>query len=132
MEKASANVNVNCNLLEIRKELVEFNNFDETKGSASFNNNKISLKTNGSSAFGFNIFQNNLKLVKGKSYRLSCNDINQDTWISINNENDKMLDVNTPLKDFEISDDIINPKIVIWINKNVTYNCVWTIMLTEL
>ncbi len=131
-DKKIVNVEIRHNLLKIKEETVELINFDESVGSVIFKDNIIALKTNGKSAFGINIFQYDLRLFAGKKYRLSCNDIQQGTWVSINNDNDKMLNSSTFLKDFTVDEDTINPKVVIWINKNVIYDCKWNIVLTEL
>lgn len=57
-----------------------------------------------------------------KTYIFSCSNILEGTQISINNENDKMLNGSKGLVQFTPSSDILNPQIIVWVNEGIVYN----------
>lgn len=125
---------IDNNLLKLLKENTEYVAFDGNEVSVTFNeNNTITINASGIGDWGLNISQPNLMLEAGKTYKLSCNNIYGGTWISINNENDKMINRDTPTIEFTPAENITNPKVVIWVNSGVVYNNVtWDIKLIEI
>lgn len=122
------------NLLKLLKENAEYVAFEGNEVSIKFNeDNTITINAFGVGDWGLNINQPTLTLKAGKTYKLSCNDIYDGTWISINNDSSQMLNSGILEREFTINSDINSPKIVIWVNSEVIYNNItWNIKLIEI
>lgn len=112
------------NLLDLSEENWEWiNNSGEASAIYNSADNTISLTYDGTSSFGLNISQPNLILNGGATYKLSCDNIESGTYISINNNSLMALNSSTSNKTFTPEADIINPVVVIWCDKNkATYD----------
>lgn len=121
------------NLLSLLEENSSWVSYAGTEASATFNSdNTLTITADGSSSWGLNISQPSLTLSAGKTYRLSCDNIGSSTWISINNDVNKMLHSSQMSVDFTLSTDEVDPVIYIWVNSGVVYdNVVWNIVLEE-
>lgn len=121
------------NLLDLLEVNAEFNSYEGSEASVTFNNNNtLTVTADGSSAWGLDISQPNLTLEAGKTYKLACNNIADSTWISINNNSDKMITKNVPTIEFTVNENIVNPTLIIWVSSGVIYNgTIWDIKLIE-
>lgn len=121
------------NLLDLLEANAEFNSYEGSEASVTFNNNNtLTVTADGSSSWGLNISQPNLTLEAGKTYKLSCNNIASSTWISINDNSDKMISKHVPTIEFTVNENIVNPTLIIWVSSGVIYNgTIWDIKLVE-
>lgn len=121
------------NLLDLLETNAEFNSYEGSEASVTFNNNNtLTVTADGSSSWGLNISQPNLTLEAGKTYKLSCNNIASSTWISINDNSDKMISKHVPTIEFTVNENIVNPTLIIWVSSGVIYNgTIWDIKLVE-
>lgn len=121
------------NLLDLLEANAEFNSYEGSEASVTFNNNNtLTVTADGSSSWGLDISQPNLTLEAGKTYKLSCNNIADSTWISINNDSDKMISRDVPTIEFTVNENIVNPTLIIWVSSGVIYSgTVWDIKLIE-
>lgn len=124
---------IEVNLLKLLQANAEWVSYDGTEASVTFNpDNTLTINANGSGSWGLNISQPGLTLSAGKTYRLSCDNIGSSTWISVNNDDNKMLHSSQMSVDFTPSTDKVDPVIYIWVNSGVVYdNVVWNIRLEE-
>lgn len=127
-------IEVDENLLKLLEENSSWVSYNGTEASAIFNSdNTITISANGTSSWGLNISQPNLTLSAGKTYKFSCGNIGSSTWISLNNENSMQLNSGISNVEFTLSEDIVNPQIVIWVSSSVVYdNVIWDIKLEEI
>lgn len=121
------------NLLVLSEDNSSRQSWDNDEGLITFNlDNTLTLNITGASSWGLNIYQPNLTLESGKTYKLSCNNIGSSTWISINNDDSMMIHKDLKTIEFTVSDNIINPNLIIWANSGVVYdNVLWNIVLEE-
>lgn len=125
---------IDNNLLDLSESNWEWSSNDgEASALYNSNDNTISLTYDGTSSFGLNISQENLTLSSKKIYKLSCDNIGGGTYISINNNSTMALNSSKSSVEFTPTEDIANPQIVIWCDKNnATYeNTIFNIKLEE-
>lgn len=121
------------NLLVLSEDNSSWQSWDNDEGLITFNaDNTLTLNITGASSWGLNIYQPNLILESGKTYKLSCNNIGKSTWISINSDDSMMIHRDLKTIEFTVSDNVINPNLIIWANSGVVYdNVLWNIVLEE-
>lgn len=130
---STANVIIKTNLLNLSEDNAEYVTFEGSGATVTFNNdNTLTVSADGTTGWGVNIAQPNLTLEAGKTYTLSCNNMLDSTWISLNNESDMMIRRSVASKEFTPGSNIVNPTVVIWVASGVVYdNVKWNIKLIE-
>lgn len=125
---------IEVNLLKLLQANAEWVSYSGTEASVTFNsNNTLTITADGSGSWGLNISQPSLTLSLGKTYRLSCDNIGSSTWISINNDSSMGLNSGVSNVEFTVSEDIVSPKIMIWVSSGTVYdNVIWNIKLEEI